>query len=118
MNHPNPLLENGMIVWKGIDPRKDYCFYTFNVNRFIENKRSICFAEMAPLAEKLGFEILPHWRTHGQILGWYAIAGLQHHAVRDKQLYDAIEIDPIVEKILTQGLKNRNFKNLLQMEGE
>jgi hypothetical protein len=117
MKH-NPLLENGMVVWKGKDPRRNYCYYTFEIERYRLNKRSICFEELVPVAEKLGFSITPHWTQHGQLQGWYAVAGLQHHGLLHESDYDKIEVNPVVHKILNNEISNKSFKNLLSMENE
>jgi hypothetical protein len=118
MSGPHESLKDGMVLLTGIDPRRnDFCYYTFNGERLKDGKRSICFEEMVPVFEKLGFEVEPHWTEHGRKRGWYAIKGVRHH-VHESFSFTMPKVDPIVEKILTDSVNNKGFKDLLSMENE
>lgn len=117
MTEPHESLRDGMVLLTGVDPRRSFCYYTFDIERYKEEKRSICFEEMIPIFEKLGFEVTPHWTEHGKRRGWYAVKGVRHHS-HDGFSFDMPNADPIVEKILSGALNNKSFKDLLSMENE
>lgn len=116
MKIPHSLLKDGMVVWAGKDPRKGYCCFTYSERRLWEGKRSVCFEENVEVFEKLGFEVTPHWTVQGQLRGYYAVKGLRHHGPYD-DLGD-IEVSPVVDIILKDGITNKSMKNLLSMEDE
>jgi hypothetical protein len=113
---PHSLLKPGMIVWKGKDARRGYCYYTYDFERLIEAKRSICFADMIPIAEKLGFEVVPHWTMHGQFQGWYGVKGLRYHGPFDD--VEDVELSPVVQMIINDSMNNKAMKKLLLTEEE
>lgn len=113
---PNPLIQDGMVVWKGEDPRRDTCYYTYELGRDVMQKHAVCFPDMVETMEKLGFEIHPHWTNHGNVVGWYAVQGLRYHGPFPN--VDDVELSPIVEKILAGAIHNQAFKDLLSLDKE
>jgi hypothetical protein len=116
MKIPHELIKDGMVVWAGKDPRKGYCYFTYHTDRLHYRKRAVCFPDMVETLEKLGFEITPHWTVEGQLRGYYGAVGLQLHGPLSS--LDGIEVSPVVQMILNNGINNRNLKNLLFMEDE
>lgn len=112
----NPLLQHGMVAFKGKDPRRGYYYHTVDINRLVNEKKSICFLEMADTVEKLGFEIGPHWLPEGNHKGYFSVIGLKYHGPFDN--VDDIEVSPIITKIVNEGMKNKAFKSLLKQENE
>ena len=113
----NPLLKDDMVIWKGEDPRRGHCYFVYQHERNDENKRSICFPDMLPIVEKLGLEVTTHWSPGSQVAGYYAVRGLKYYRATTDQLRNVF-VDPIVEKILTDNMVNKEFKILLSQEND
>lgn len=113
----NPLLKDDMVVWKGEDPRNGHCYFVYNKSRDSDNRRSICFPDMLDIVEKLGLEVTLHWSPASQIAGYYAVRGLKFYRVSEFMVADIV-VDPLVQKILTQNMVNKEFKTLLSQEND
>lgn len=117
MKRPNSLLKHGMIVWKGKDPRKGYCVYTYDEMRLWEQKRSICWDDNIEIFEKLGFETGPHWTVQGQLRGFYSVRGVRHHGPYESlEEIEQYQISPVANMILNDGINNKNMKMFLTMD--
>lgn len=110
---PSDILKDGMVVWKGIDPREGcYCYYKYSSKRLESGNRSLCFESNRTVFEKLGLRIGPHWAKED----WLSVTGLKFYGPTSKDAYDLIEVHPAVEAFLKGGLTNKALKNLLSME--
>lgn len=112
---PHPAIKQDMVVYVGKDVRDGgYLSYTYNKYRDASG-RVICFEDAVAIFTALGFETCPHWNTTSRKKGYMAAYQLEinFHLRKDS----TPEVDPVVQRLLKDVLKNESFAHLLSQEG-
>lgn len=108
------ILQKGMVVWIGKDPRGGYFYLTYNP---FKEGRGICFADSVPYLQRLGLKITVHWKETLRNLGFYGVYHCDFHALSPADHAAGwVKLSPVVEKLFADGLTNKAFTSLLRKD--
>lgn len=114
MSNINPYLKDGMVIYKGKDHRQGYFYYVYDTSRLASGKKSICFADVAPILESLGFDIFPHWDSTLAEKGYLSVEGLHYRGPYSS--VEHVQVSPIIAQLASGPIKNEFFKDLLSSD--
>lgn len=110
------ILQNGMVIWIGKDPRGGYFYLTYNP---FKDGRAICFQDSIPYLKRLGLKVTEHWKEVMRNKGFYGVYHCDFHPLSATDYASGwVKLSPVAEKLMEQGITNKTFASLLRKGDE